>query len=414
MHGPYTVFTLINTKMKKLSLGLAMAAIATGAQAYWMPTPEITSEVSENGKTTIEWTYDDSELCTYFHVIVYKMHKAQEDGRFVLASSDFSHIESEGTINNHQERGALWDYLPDNPGWWVRSPLYMGNAMGIDTFNYFAGSDNSDIFGGAYMVSPDYDLTNLSDKTVNVSASLAAEAVSVSGGFCIWAWNTNWSDPTNIDYKPITTLDHHYTLSTTNFKTVEEACAFPDVADYTDPDEIDEINGICPERTRVMFYGRGYSSYWINNFEVSVNMKKGETVDYGAAIYQTEENSFVIDTSGDTDTDYTYAYEVRAVREDYDDYRDLTTVRATNYAYNAPKRVIGQTTGIGSTDLDGSNIDIRVAAGRISISNAEGLDTRVYSTDGACVFEGASDSEITLPAGIYIVKTGTNSAKVVI
>ena len=182
MHGLYTVFTLINTKMKKLSLGLAMAAIATGAQAYWMPTPEITSEVSENGKTTIEWTYDDSEVCTYFQVIVYKMHKAQEDGRFVLASSDFSHIESEGTINNHQERGALWDYLPDNPGWWVRSPLYMGNAMGIDTFNYFAGSDNSDIFGGAYMVSPDYDLTNLSDKTVNVSASLAAEAAAYGPG----------------------------------------------------------------------------------------------------------------------------------------------------------------------------------------------------------------------------------------
>jgi len=400
--------------MKKFSLGLAMAAIATGAQAYWMPTPEITSEISENGKTTIEWTYDDSEQATCFQVIVYKMHKAMEDGKFVLASSDFNYIESEGTMTKHEERGALWDYLPDNPGWWVRTPLYMGNAMGIDAFSYFVGSDNSDIFGGAYMISPDYDLSNLEDKTINVNAQLAAEAVSVSGGFCIWAWNTNWFDPKNIDYKPITTLEHNYSLSTTNFKTFEEQCVLPDAADYSNPDDIDEINGICLDRVRVMFYGKGYSSFWINNFEVSVNMKKGETVDYGASIHRTEERSFVIDTSGDTDTDYTYAYEVRAICEEYDDYRDLTTIRAINYPYSTPKKVIGNTSGIQDTDIRDNDVNIRVNGDKIIISGAEGIGTRIYTVGGACVYDGPSDAEITMPAGAYVVRTGTKSAKVII
>lgn len=391
------------------------ATASVAANAYWMPNPEITSEVSENGKTKIEWTFDETEPHTYFQVIVYKMHVAEAQERFVLASSDFNYVESDGTISNHQERGALWDYLPDNPGWWVRSPLYMQNAMGIDVFNYFAGSDNSDIFNGAYMLSPDYDLTNLNDDTLQISAELAAESTSVSGGFCVWAWNTNWVDPKNIDYKPITTLDFHYSLPNTSFKSVAEECVFPNVADYTDPDEIDEVNGICKDRVRVLFYGRGYSAYWINKFEVAVNMQPGDKVDYGASIHNVEGNSFEIDMTGDTETDYTYAYEVRAVREDYDDYRDVTTVRAINYAYNTPKNVIGKDpSSISIVGADSGDVRVSGSEGKIIISAASDAVAEIYTMAGNCVYNGSANAEVSVEKGVYIVKVGAKTAKIAI
>lgn len=399
--------------MNKFLQTLILAGtVSLGANAVWLPNPVITSETTENGKTKIEWSMDDSEKYNYFQVIVYKMHVAQEDEKFVLASSDFSNLESTGTINKSEERGALWDYLPDNPGWWVRSPLYMQNAMGIDAFNYFAGSDNSDIFNGAYLLSPDYDLTNLQDDALHVSAELGAEATSVSGGFCVWAWNTNWVDPTNIDYKPITTLDYHYSLPNTTFKAVEETCLFPNVEDYTDPDDIDEVNGICKDRVRVLFYGRGYSAYWINKFEVSVNMKKGDRVDYGAAIHKVEGNSFEIDHAADTEADYTYAYEVRAVREDYDDYRNLTTIRFINYPYNTPKKVIGKDlSSISAPTTDLNDVQVRAEGGKITISAAADANAEIYTIAGNCIYNGPANASVNAENGVYIVKVGTKTYK---
>lgn len=401
--------------MKKTLLSLALISSGIlGANAYWLPNPVITSEKIEGDKATIEWTYDSNiEMNTGFQVIVYKMHKATAEERFVLASADFMDIESTGTLSSHEERGALWDYVKGAPGWIVRCPLYMNNAMGIDAFSYYAGSDNSDIFGGAYMVSPDYDLTKVSSNVLEVKAQLANEATSVTGGFAIWAWNTNWNDLTNIDYKPIYGMDYHYSdLSSYNWKDVEESAIFPDVNDYTDQDDIDEIMGICSNRTRVMFYGTGFSAYWINNFEVAANLQAGDMIDYAAEMHKVEGNSFVIDLSKDTENDYVYAYEVRSILEEYDDYREITTLRAINYPYNTPKNVFGQLTGIEDVTLEESNVAITTDGNNIIIKGAEGLDAQVYTTAGACVYNGPADRAINLAGGIYIVKAGQKTAKV--
>lgn len=388
-----------------------MAAMAMGAQAYWLPNPVITSETVEPGKTTIEWTYDSSiERCTGFQVIVFKMHKATEDGKFVLASSDFDHIESTGTINKHEERGALWDYLPDNAGWWVRSPLYMNKALGIDVFNYYAGSDNSDIFGAAYLLSPDYDISGLTNKAFSISAEMAAESTSVSGGYAVWAWNTNWYDPTNIDYKPVYELDFHYDLPNNSFEQLADNAQFPDPANYTDPEELEEINAISHERTRVMFYGVGYSALWINKFEVAVDMKAGDTVDYAASAHNVEGNSFVIDTTGDTDNDYTYAYEVRPMFVEYDDYRDLTTVRAINYPYATPKNIIGASMGIKDVTVSDTEVSVIARDGRIAIAGAS--TAQVYTPSGVCVYDGSADKAINVAPGVYIVKADGKTVKV--
>lgn len=403
--------------MKKslLLCALVMGSFVGAKAVHWLPTPVVTSETVEDGKVTLTWTYDDSDdPCNYFQVIVYKMHKATDDEQFTLASTDFKHIESTGTMTKAEERGAIWDYLPDNPGWWVKWPMYMNGAMGIDTQAYYPGSDNSDIFGGAYMVSPDYDLSNLKDNTLYVSAHLANEATSVSGGFALWAWNTNWFDAKNIDYKPVYNMDFHYDLSNLSWKEVSESTFFPEEADFTDPDYIEEIRAIDQSRARVMFYGVGYSSFWINTFKVGVNMQEGDMVDYGASLHNVEGNTFTIDTTGDTDTDYTYAYEVRAVRADYDDYRDLTTVRFINYPYSQPKHIIGKLAGVENVTVAESTINVSAANGCITITGAAGLYAQVYNVAGKCVYNGPADRPVNVAGGVFIVKVGDKTAKVIL
>ncbi|MDE6297146.1 MAG: hypothetical protein K2L89_04795 [Muribaculaceae bacterium] len=405
--------------MNRFLLTLGLTALGIGsASAYFLPTPKIVSENKEDGKVTIEWTYDDSDTkATDFQVIVYKMHKAPENENFVLAKTDFDYIESKGTFQKHEERGAIWDYVQDCPGWWVKFPQYMDKAIGIDAFQYFPGSDNDDIFGGAYMISPDYDLSNVSNRTFKVKAQIANEAVSVTGGFAIWAWNINWFDPTNIDYKPVVGLDHHYDdLSYYNWKDIDEECTFPVVDDFEDPDVKDEVGAIKHERTRVMFYGRGFSAYWINGFEVSVDLMKGETIDYASSYHNVDADThtFTIDTSADTDNDYTYAYEVKALRNEYDDYRDLTTTRFINYSYNEPKHVIGKLSGINDVVAAENNVKISVENGAIIVRGAEGATVDIYSTTGATVYSGAADVPVYPGKGIYLVKVGEKTTKVIL
>lgn len=131
-----------------------------------------------------------------------------------------------------------------------------------------------------------------------------------------------------------------------------------------------------------MFYGQGYSSYWVNGFKLTVDMVAGDMVDYGAAIHEVTGNTFTIDTSADTPNDYTYAYEVRPVKLEYDDYRDVTTVRFTNYAYSTPRHVIGQLAGIDDITAADQNV-------------------KIYARDGQIIIEGADFPEI-IPAAPVI------------
>ncbi len=231
-----------------------------------------------------------------------------------LAETDFGYIESEGTVKKHQDRGAITGLPARLPGMVRQIPLYMNGALGIDAFQYFPGSDNDDIFGGAYLISPDYDLSNVRDNSVKIEASLGREASSVTGGFCLWTFNTDWWDDKNIDYKPIREHDHHY--ETLDNETVQ-------------PVRRDVPGRRVHERTRVMFYGKGRSAYWIDSFRVSADMAPGDSIAYGASLHRVDgRTEFTIDTSADTENDYTYGYEVRAIREDKREYPTENDMRA--------------------------------------------------------------------------------------
>lgn len=394
--------------MKKLLLATLCAGAMIPAKAMFMlPAPEILTETKEDGKVTVTWKNDTDEEITNYHVVVYKKHKATAPERFTLAETDFNYIESAGTLSKHEERGAGWDYLPDCPGWYVKFPTYMNQAMGIDTFNNFAGSDNDDIFGGAYMLSPDYDLSGVdaANRKLYVSCSLAKEAESVSGGFALYTWSDDWFDEANYDYKPVSGHDHHYSdLSSTKFQDYEEVC---------EPQ-------IFVNRTRLSFYGEGKSSIWINKFKVDVELGADDVIGYAAELHVLEaqegENSFTIDTSADTDNDYVYGYIIRTVRMDFDDYRNITTMRFISPCPEVHK-IGDEFVGIDEVGADaGTAIKVTAAEGMITV---EGVDAatpvEVFDLAGRKVAAGTAATPIAVSAkGVLVVKAASAAAKVVL
>lgn len=394
--------------MKKLLLATLCAGAMIPAKAMFMlPAPEMLTETKEDGKVTVTWKNDTDEKITNYHVVVYKKHKATAPERFTLAETDFNYIESAGTLTKHEERGAGWDYLPDCPGWYVKSPLYMNQAMGIDTFNNFVGSDNSDIFGGAYMLSPDYDLLGVdaANRKIYVSCSLAKEAESVTGGFALYTWSDDWWSEANYDYKPVEGHDHHYSdLSSTKFQDYEEVC---------EPQ-------IFVNRTRLSFYGKGYSSIWIDKFKVDVELGADDEIGYAAELHVLEAqegvNTFTIDTSADTDNDYVYGYIIRTVRMDFDDSRNLTTMRFISPCPQVHK-IGDEFVGIDEVGADADTaLKVTAAEGMITV---EGIDAatlvEVFDLAGRKVAAGTAAAPIAVSAkGVLVVKAASAAAKVVL
>ena len=123
---------------------------------------------------------------------------------------------------------------------------------------------------------------------------------------------------------------------------------------------------------------------------------------------------FTIDTTGDTANDKTARYQVMASREDYDDYRQLTTVLFMS-AMNKPSIEVGKgtTSGIGDIAADNDAPTVTAANGIITVSGADNV--QIYSADGRMVYNGTADSPIALGAnGIYIVRAGSRSVKVIL
>lgn len=336
--------------MKKTATLLSLLAVGSMFMAHAAaPVPEIIKEEVTDGKVEISWKYNaEFPNQTQYQVIVYKTHTAATDEEFVLAETGFDNIVSTGTQTKHEYNGNIWDFVPDCPGWYVKCPNYMNGAMGIDAFQYFPGSDNSDIFGGAYLLSPDYDLTNVTAPKLKVSASLGNEATSVTGGFAIYLWNTEWWDEKNIDYKASDVHDHHYTnLISTKFKLYEEVC---DLDTFSNPWD--------KSRTRVCFYGRGYSTYWVDSLRVSIDMKANDYIHYGAELHNVgNATSFTIDTTGDTATDKVVGYEIRAMHIDQryvytPEGQEVETDYIRSISPSKPMKKIGDNSGIGSIDTD--------------------------------------------------------------
>lgn len=389
--------------MKKLLLTAIMAGVYASASAiYLVPQPEITAEQVSDGKVEISWSeYVDptknQHKSSYYHVIVYKMHKATAPETFTLAETDFSNIESTGTIKKPQDKGAPWDCIPGMPGWYAKFPVYVDKGLGVDAFYYFAGSDNDDPFGGAYIVSPDWDLSYIGEPNLNVETEIARSNNTDEAGIAIYTFSDDFFTPGMEDYKPI--MDQVWESNALSNESWTPVTHNPVPDDYR-------------ARTRMALYGSGSQFVLFNKIKVTTDLLPGDQLTYPAEMHKVEGTSFTIDTTGDTDNDFVYAYQVKGIWEDYDDYRDLNYIRSLSDF--SDMKVVG--TEVGGVDNIGADtaekVNISAADGRISVTGAPAME--IYDASGRLLYSGTTTSPVIPGHGLFIVKAGTKTAKVIL
>lgn len=383
--------------MKRLSISAASAASLLLSQAaHTLPSPTIVDEISHGNAVTLSWT--DGGDATHYHVTIYRMHTAADDECLTLAETDFSHIESAGSMTAHEGRNAEWDFITDCPGWYVRSPLYMRHAIGIDTFNQFPGYDPDDQFGGAYILSPDYDLSKVApeNRKLYVTCRLANEESSVTGALALYTWNDDASA---------------YRISEEGEQTIQPL-SNSEFQEYTR--EFSPSSNA--ERTRICISGYGYSALWADSFIASIWLKAGDAAGipaHTAAIEaQPGVNRYTIDTSGNTPGDYIYGYTVRGVRAEPGPISGYYAIRAISPIREIHR--IGENNSIDIIPRNRNGMNVVTSGGYITVNGLEpGTIVEIYQPAGQLVATGEAGTPIQASAsGILIVRAGSMAAKI--
>lgn len=116
-----------------------------------------------------------------------------------------------------------------------------------------------------------------------------------------------------------------------------------------------------------------------------------------------------------SDTETAYSTEPFEVEADgvYHLGLHISGKRSNNYIYFTKLHVTDDLSAINNISID--DLDIQVSNGRLSIPNMGGSKIEVYSTEGRCLYKGdESGIVLRLPAGIYIVKGGNVTQKVIL
>lgn len=347
--------------MKKLLLSAALlAATFTSANAEWLQVPVITGEQVNKDNVMITWTPVTDPDCTYiYEVLVYKMHKANADEYITLLDENFDYIESTGTMQDYEHgKGYVWDEIKNAPGWTVKSPTYMNGAIGYDAWMNYAGNDNDDIFAGAYILSPQLDLSNVTSRNVRVECKMAQMGHSSTGVITIYTWSQDLG--MQPDYSIVGgQLNMINDLTNTGWKDV-------DVMLHGD-------KWCSNSRISITSPAQCYSPIWVDDLKVTVGLAKGDKMPIPAQQFTvTDGNSITIDTSDNTDNDSYYAYQVRTVYMDpsdgafraYSQYTDMKLIgeplSVKNVTDNSNAGVIKETYSINGTKTSQLNKGVNI------------------------------------------------------
>ena len=326
--------------MKKLLLSVAMLSAAfTSVNAEWLKVPELTGEQVNKNNVVITWTPVTDPDCQYiYEVLVYKLHKAKEAETVTLLDENFDYIESTGTMTDYEHgKGYVWDEIKNAPGWTVKSPVYMNGAIGYDCWMNYSGNDNDDIFAGAYILSPQLDLSDVDKFAIRVQCKMAQMKYSSTGAIALYTWNDDGL------------LQPDYTI-------VKGQLNYIDGLVNTGWKDVDlTLHGdgwAANSRLSITSPSNCYNPIWIDDLKVTVDLKEGEKLPIPAQQFTvTDGNSLTLDTSDNNDADSYYAYQVRTV------YMDPSDGAFRAFSKYTDMKIIGQTSSVKNVkDDNGSSV----------------------------------------------------------
>lgn len=325
---------------------------------------------------TANWT--ELNNADRYKLNVMKVLQPKEDMQnVVVLSENFNKID-QGTIDNPFNPYTYVFNLAENgyttTEWLLQLP-YLADGM--------AGAQQTNVWMGlaGLVTSPHLDLT----------CDGGAFDVDVK------AYNTFANDTLFVmlmkDYTDNVATDHRIMPLTLNGTGMTSATIHFDATDNKD----------LRENVILAFMSMYGQPFFIDEVTIRQNVRKGETLIAPYSVKYPTGSGFEVT---DLDPQYTYAYDVTAMRtKDY-----------TNYVSETSDRVYvdGTESAVGSIPTGSKSLDIEVAHGSILLStDYDSAD--VYDMQGKTVATvPAGRHAVSLAPGVYIVKAGEKAVKVVV
>lgn len=372
-------------KKKNLLLTASMLCLALTTQAQYMiiedmpiPEPKLATSASEYGFYA-NWNpvlEDPTGQALGYYLRTYVSTTAKEDGqRFYYMNTDFSFLQSEGTeeapLTNVSESNMFVQEglgLPNRNCWTVLNPGYVDGELCLNgAYNYIA---------------------------CNGQFALAISDLSVGGGVVHVKLRIKGDGTTSKFRVLMRDCDNlNYASNTLDAKDIDVTTEWQDV-EFT-------LQGGA-KNSDLLFMGNEMGNqtgmyYFIDDMQVWQELKKGETA---RALCQ---DKFIIN-----DLNHTQEYISTNDLADGEDY--LYTISTYGLEGISPesKWVTVGRDGTEPRIIDpGTASDIRT----IGIS-ASSNETSIHTVSGELVAKGNANAVSQLPQGLYIVKQGNHTTKV--
>lgn len=318
---------------------------------------------------TARWT--SSSLASQYYLHILKHHTAAADETYSIIDTDFSDLETAGTVDAPQKE---LDYLFDGD-WFAHMPLLAKDMVGIN-------NQDIDFFGQAYLQSPLIDLTSCGG---SVSVSFTAFGRKGLGNASVKLCN------------------HSPALS---FDDIRQFAVTESPAQYSFT-----LTG-GSKASSILITSEEEGMMYIDNLKVTVNLPAGASLILPVRTAVTTATSLEVSRSG-IPADDRVAYYVRAswaVSHKDGEVRQIPEVisDASDYVW-----VPAADTAVSDISCDGA-ASVTARQGVIEISNPAGRRVSIVDLAGRSIVAPDASCLIHVNTGIYIVRVGDKSFKIAV
>lgn len=369
-------FTVQATDGTLVSAESAQAIVKTPSESVETPTALSATEVTTNGFRA-NWT--EAENAAWYTLYTYSYHTFDADESWEIENESFDGF-TDGTTAKplYNDLDEILNDYTTNPDWEAVTTIYCDGMIGLKNY-YMVMGYYSSLYSPVYYTSSN----NLGKVTVKVTAYRDADCSNFTeiGVGCI-------------DATTQTPSWRSATLSAT-----------PQEYEFTfDAHEVYYI-GIQFDDPYNADYGQS-GVVWIDNVTITQQFTTGDTF---SRMFSCDDvyggNSFYVST---TDSDYdSYSYFVVAYTNGEDG--TLNSEQSNEVNVNNTSSV----TSVANT----ADVMISGTEGAANVTLAHEAHINVYNVQGALVASTLGNeglNRITLPSGIYVVKAGTTTAKVIV
>ena len=340
--------------------------------SYSLPAPALLEETDITGNAfTANWEEIEDVDAYIFRLLA--EHTAIQDETFYYTNTDFSNVVSEGTTSSPEVVDS-WEMMIN--GWHIYMPILIDGAIGV-TGKYYYNEQYGTITSPVSDFSSDNGNITISFKAYgNINDELEVSLFTPAYGYYDIA-----------DYKYVRIGNDGWNEYSVSLR-----------------------KGMEESYIEITYFGAG--DVFFDDIKLYQTITEGETKTFILESSEIQATSHRVTVDDAHINDILY-YQVAATKFVYSQNGDKI-IGSIDSGFSDTRMSPTNTTGVESIYAQQKAVAY-FHNGLLNISNPDNETVFVYSINGSCLYQSMTDgtADIILPKGVYIVKVGDKTAKII-